>query len=100
MSEASDRYFQASSRGNGVGITALHSAESTGSADFHTLVIHVLPKLWRKKNYAVYQLPKQPENLPESQGVLYTQIYEQDTWHYRNAGQPLSPRLPRTCRIL
>ena len=43
MSEV--RYFQASARGNGVGVTILkHTHPSPGTV--HTLLIHVLPKLW------------------------------------------------------
>ncbi|MFV0901216.1 hypothetical protein ACLOJD_02765 [Rothia dentocariosa] len=46
MSEV--RYFQASARGNGVGVTILkHTHPQPGVV--HTLVIHVLPKLWCKQ---------------------------------------------------
>ncbi len=42
------RYFQASARGNGVGVTILkHTHPQPGAV--HTLVIHVLPKLWCKQ---------------------------------------------------
>lgn len=41
------RWFQVSSRGNGVGLTVIRVPISPNSNDHATLIFHILPKLWR-----------------------------------------------------
>ena len=67
------RYFQASARGNGVGVTILkHTHPQPGAV--HTLVIHVLPKLWCKQWVSAEQpeviAPFNVKIAPEAGGQL------------------------------
>lgn len=64
-----DQWFQASGRGNGVGLTALREP---GGGE---LLLHVLPKFWRQNQTRAWSLPD--EEWPEGE-ARHAVVYEGD----------------------
>lgn len=71
------RWFQASGRGNGVGLTVLRVPATPDSEEYQTLIFHILPKLWRPDDTKATIFTLSQENLTSSRESHYT-LYEQD----------------------
>lgn len=71
------RWFQASGRGNGVGLTVLRVPATPDSEEYQTLIFHILPKLWRPDGTKATIFTLSQEKLTNSRESHYT-LYEQD----------------------
>lgn len=71
------RWFQASGRGNGVGLTVLRAPAMPDSEEYQTLIFHILPKLWRPDDTKAKSFILSQEAFTSSRESHYT-LYEQD----------------------
>ncbi|WHS51264.1 hypothetical protein QM007_04650 [Rothia sp. SD9660Na] len=71
------RWFQASGRGNGVGLTVLRAPATPDSEEYQTLIFHILPKLWRPDSTKATIHTLSQEDFTSTWESHYT-LYEQD----------------------